>query len=278
MKKNITTAIVAISALLFSTAQSQTDTVRVKETTKEKETTIIHDSTSTKKPVQPTQTVVAQPQPVEQPAEAPKDNIPDLRRGEFGIRYMPTFSSLSVRNSNGDVLEGELTISQGYGVMMAFNFDRHIGIQAEVNYNQTSQKYKDRGLDRQVDISYLNIPVMLSINTDKRLPVNLNFVVGPQFGLNVGSDIKSSGSATGTETVHAVVAVKQGDVGAAYGVGLEFALNKAHTIRLDLGFRGYYGFVDISGSNPSNNPDTYNVIVKASRKSYAGYLGLTFCF
>ncbi|MCW3078173.1 MAG: hypothetical protein JWO32_2782 [Bacteroidetes bacterium] len=276
MKKNITTAIVAISALFYSTAQSQTDTVRVKETTKE--TTTIHDSTSTRKPVQPTQTVVAQPQPVDQPSETPKDNTPDLRRGEFGVRYMPTFSSLSVRNSSGDVIEGEMSMSQGYGIMMGFNFDRHIGIQAEINYNQTSQKYKDKGLDRQVDISYLNIPVMLSINTDKRLPVNLNFVVGPQFGFNVGSAIKSGGTAAGTETVHAVVAVKQGDVGAAYGAGLEFALNKAHTLRLDLGFRGYYGFVDISGSNPSNSPDTYNVIVKASRRTYAGYLGLTFCF
>jgi hypothetical protein len=121
----------------------------------------------------------------------------------------------------------------------------------------------------------VNIPVMLSFNTDKTLPVNLNFVVGPQFGINVGSSIQSSGNAN-ADTLRAVVAVKQGDVGAAYGAGLEFALNKAHTLRLDLGFRGFYGFVDMRADQTS--PDSYNILVRASRKTYAGYLGLTFCF
>ncbi|MBA3664162.1 MAG: PorT family protein [Bacteroidetes bacterium] len=209
--------------------------------------------------------------------EEPKKDIPDLRRGEFGIRYMPTFSSLALRTYNGDVVDGQLTMSQGYGVMMAFNFDRHIGVQGEINYYQTSQKYKDRGLERQVDVSYINIPLMLSVNTDKRLPVNLNFVAGPQFGINVGSSIKTIGGAN-ADTLKATVAVKQGDVGFAYGTGLEIALNRAHTCRIDLGFRGFYGFVDMSATNTSNNPDTYNILVKASRKTYAGYLGLTICF
>ncbi|MGZ4044063.1 MAG: hypothetical protein ACXVO9_12735, partial [Bacteroidia bacterium] len=89
MKKNITTAIVALSALLFTTANAQNDTVRVKETTKE--TTIVHDSVP-KQTTQPPVIVQTPPPPVE---EEPKKEIPDLRRGEFGIRYMPTFSSLS---------------------------------------------------------------------------------------------------------------------------------------------------------------------------------------
>ncbi|MGZ4089491.1 MAG: porin family protein, partial [Bacteroidia bacterium] len=223
---------------------------------------------------QPPVIVQTPPPPVE---EEPKKEIPDLRRGEFGIRYMPTFSSLSLRTYNGDVVDGELTMSQGYGVMFGLNFDRHVGIQAEVNYSQITQKYKDRGLERQVDISYINIPVMLSLNTDKRLPVNLNVVAGPQFGVNVGSSVKTTGTAS-TDTLKATVAVKPGDVGFAYGAGLEFALNKIHTVRLDLGFRGFYGLVDMNATNTSNNPDTYNILVKASRKTYAGYIGLTFCF
>jgi opacity protein-like surface antigen len=268
MKKNITSVIVALSALLFSSVNAQTDTVRIKETTKE--TTIIHDTVQQPQPV-----VIQNPTPVQN--EEPEEKRPDLRRGEFGIRYMPTFSSLALRTYNGDVIDGELTMSHGYGVMFGLNFSKNIGIQAEVNYNETSQKYKDRGLERQVSVSYLNIPVLLSLNTDKTMPVNLNIVAGPQFGLNVGSSIKTTGTATG-DTLKAVVGVKEGDVGFAYGAGLEFALNRAHTLRLDLGFRGFYGFVDMSASNTSNNPDTYNILVKASRKTYAGYLGLTWCF
>jgi hypothetical protein len=271
MKKNLTTVIVAMSALFFSVANAQTDTVRIKETTKE--TTIVHDTVVAPNPT-PTPVVVAPPPPVQ---EEPEDKRPDLRRGEFGIRYLPTFSSLALRTYNGDVVDGELSMSHGYGVMLGFNFSKHVGIQGEVNYNEISQKYKDRGLERQVSVSYLNIPVMLSLNTDKSAPVNWNFVAGPQFGLNVGSSIKTTGNATG-DTLRATVGVKEGDVGFAYGTGFEFALNRAHTLRLDLGFRGFYGFVDMSASNTSSNPDTYNILVKASRKTYSGYLGLTWCF
>lgn len=275
MKKNITLGIAAFCALLATSTQAQSDTVKVKETTT-KETTITRDSTNkVTPPAQPTTAPVAPVAPA--PVEETKDETPELRRGEFGFRYMPTFSSLALRSYNGEVIEGSLSLSHGYGIMTAFNFDRHVGIQAEVNYNEISQKFKDRGLERQVSVSYLNIPVMLSINTDKRLPLNLNFVAGPQFGLNVGSSVKTNGNASG-DTLKATIGVKQGDVGFAYGTGLEIALNKAHTFRLDLGFRGFYGFVDMSSSQSSSNPDTYNILVKASRKTYAGYLGLTFCF
>ena len=81
---------------------------------------------------------------------------------------------------------------------------------------------KDQSVDNEVNIKYLDIPVLLSLNTNKMAAVNLNAVVGPQFGINVGSDISSSGS---TATATATVAAKKGDIGAAFGAGLEFALN-----------------------------------------------------
>jgi hypothetical protein len=49
-------------------------------------------------------------------------------------------------------------------------------------------------------------------------------------------------------------------------------------VRADLGFRGFYGFVDMAANQSNSNPDTYNVLLRASRKTYGGYLGLTFCF
>jgi len=265
MRTNIKLKILlALSIPLFSTmSYSQVpDTVRLKEamtpdTEKVEETTEIQET---------------KPAPV---YEEPKDDKADMKRFEFGLRYMPTFSSLALRSASGDNIDGSLTLSHGFGVMLGINFSKNIGLQGEVNYNSINQKYTDRNLERQVDVSYLNLPVLLSINTDKSAPVNLNLVVGPQFGLNIGSSVKTTGSST-TETVKATIAVKEGDVGAAYGAGLEFMLNPSHTIRLDLGFRGYYGFVDMDAENTS--PDTYNVLIRASRKTYAGYAGLTFCF
>ncbi|MGN6646420.1 MAG: porin family protein [Cytophaga sp.] len=198
----------------------------------------------------------------------------ELKHIEFGIRYMPTFSSIDMNSSNG-VVEGSFTMSNGFGGMLGINFTQNLGIQGEINYYQINQKYADGSLNRDLTINYLNIPVLLSLNTNKAAPVNLNFVAGPQFGINVGSNLETSGS-NGSDTAKAVVALKKGDVGVAYGAGLEFALNKSHSFRLDLGFRGFYGLVNMDSS--TNQDGTYNVIVSASRKTYGGYVGLAWMF
>jgi opacity protein-like surface antigen len=207
--------------------------------------------------------------------EETKTERPPLRRGEFGIRYMPTFSSLDLKTYNGETVHGSATVAHGAAVMLGFNFNKHIGIQAEVDYYMLSQNYQDRNMDRKVKISYLNIPVLLSLNTDKTRWINLNVVAGPQFGINVGSDLKTTGD-NGTDSLHAVVALKKGDVGFAYGAGLEFALNMKHTVRLDLGYRGFYGLVDMDAK--SNDHNSYNIILKTARKTDAAYLGLTLVF
>jgi hypothetical protein len=244
------------------------------------DTTIIADPIYTTQPA-PTQTVVEERRVVydtvrtDRAMDQRTDRYTGLRPAELGVRYMPTFSSLRVRTSSGDVVQGELAMSHGWGVMLGYNFDRHIGIVGEVDYLAIEQKYKDRNLDRTVGVSYLNIPVMLSVNTNKTKPVNWNFVAGPQFGINIGSSLRTEGTAE-SGTVQAAVGVKQGDVGLAYGTGLEFALNRDHTLRADVGYRGFFGFLDMNADEVA--PNTYNVIVKAARKSYAGYLGLTWCF
>lgn len=263
MKTEIKTIVIALSALLAIPVTAQvTDTVRVV-----KETEVIRDTVK--------QTTVVQdvaPAPV-------ADERPALKRGEFGLRYMPTFASVDVRTYNGQVVEGELSLYHGYGLMLAGNFSKNVGIQAELNYLAITQKYKDQNLDRQVDVSYLNIPVMLTLNTDKTRALNLNFVAGPQFGVNIGgkADTYDDGNDS-TEAVTAVVGASGTDIGLAYGAGLEFALNKAHTVRLDAGYRGFYGIVDGNAKQSSSNPDTYNVYIRGSRKTHAAYLGLTFCF
>jgi len=226
------------------------------------DTTIVNQSTTT------TTTTTTQ-------NSVKEDDKSELRHVEFGIRYMPTFSSVDFNTYDNGVVQGEFVLSHGFGIMTALNFTKNIGIQAEVNYYQSTQQYKDRGFTNDVTINYLNIPVLLSLNTNKEAPVNLNIVAGPQFGLNVGSKFESSGS-NGADTVKAVVALRKGDIGFAYGAGLEFALNSSHTVRLDLGYRGFFGLVNMDSSE--NKDGTYNVIVSASRKTYGGYAGLTFLF
>jgi hypothetical protein len=195
---------------------------------------------------------------------------------ELGARYMPTFSSFDVRGSNG-VVYSQFTLSHGVGGFMAFNANEHVGFQVEGIYLEMTQKYRDRDLDRTVRLNYVNFPLLLSLNTSKGAPVNLNIVGGPQFGINVGSHVDSEPGGT-ADTVTAVLAVKSGDVGVAYGAGLEFGLGANRNVALELGFRGVYGLIDISDKSQSTTTEQYYILDRAHVQSYAGYVGLRFGF
>ncbi len=278
MKKNTTFNIVAITALLASgSLLSQTDTVRVRTTTTE---TVSTGTRVTPAEVAPAATVAPAPAPAAAPAPATTDDSNEhkehVRKTELGFRYYPTFSALRVRTYDNQTVDGKLTMSNGFGAFIGHNFNHHVGLILEVDYNQVSQKYKDRNLDRRVNVSYLNVPILLSLNTDKAKCVNWNFVAGPQFGLNIGSDVSEAPG----DTVRATVAAKGGDVGLAYGTGLEIALNREHTVRLDFGYRGFAGLVDMAAQQTSstNNSASFNVLMSARRNYHAGYIGLTFMF
>jgi len=192
---------------------------------------------------------------------------------EVGVHYMPTFYKLDVNTSDGGVVEGSFTTSHGFGGMFGVYLSPHFGFQGEIDYYEASQKYSDQGTDKKVDIKYLDLPMLISLNTNKLARLNLNAVVGPQFGINVGSDISSSG---GSSTANATVKAKKADVGAAFGAGLEFTLTENRNLRVDAGYRGFYGFLKMDAEETDS--DELNVVVSANRKTNAAYVRLTFVF
>jgi hypothetical protein len=196
----------------------------------------------------------------------------------FGIRYMPTISTIKVQNFQGDNLEGELMSGNGFGGFIGVNLNKHIGLQVEVIYSQLSQKYKDDNLDRRIDINYVNIPLLLSINTNRKRIVNLNGVIGPQWGINVGATLKTTGVPNGNGNSTAILAVKKNDFGITYGLGLDFAITPPKTIRLDIGFRGVMGLMNVNNDTEKIDANSYYILQKATINSYSGYVGLTFLF
>lgn len=202
---------------------------------------------------------------------------PSFHIVEFGFRFMPTFSSFDMKTSSGGTVKGEVTLGYGVGGLLAINFSNHVGIQAEVIYNSLSQKFVDQELEREINLRYVNIPLLVSLNTGKSKPVNLNAVFGPQIGFNVGSSITSSGG-TSSDTLTTVLAIKKSDIGFAYGAGLEFALNSTRSIRLDIGFRGVYGFVNVSNTSQTTETNSYYILDRAKVNTNAGYIGITFLF
>lgn len=198
------------------------------------------------------------------------------QNAEFGVRFMPTVSSFEVTTSSGGKVTGEATLGYGAGILLGFNFSDHIGIQGEAIYSTLSQKYSEQDVEREIKLEYINIPLLLSYNTGKLKPVNFNIVAGPQIGISVGSELLTSDGSD--PNGDAVLSVKKGDLGFAYGAGFDFGLNAAKTFRLGIGFRGVYGFFDISDNSNNTSTESYYVLDKAHVKTYSAYLGVSFLF
>lgn len=195
------------------------------------------------------------------------------QRGEFGIRFMPTVSSLDLNTSSGGKVTGDATLGYGFGAFLGFNFTEHVGVQVEGIYSKIRQKYKEDDVEHEISLKYFNIPLLLSLNTGKTKMVNFNIVAGPQMGLSVGSSFS-----VGSDSSNAVLSVKKGDLGLAYGAGLDFGLNEMKTFRLGIGFRGVYGLFDVSDNSGSTTTESYYILDRTHIKTYSGYIGLSYLF
>jgi len=197
----------------------------------------------------------------------------DFARVIIGARFMPSISSFKVQSSDG-ITQASFTAGYGVGGYFGLNFNEHVGAQLEFQYNKINQKYVDRDLNKVVHVDYVNIPLLLSLNTNRMSRVNLNAVVGPQFGINVGAKVTQTGTSSDGSDFQAILAVKDNDFGIAYGLGVDFGLNQAKTFRLDLGFRGVQGLVDISDRSGTTETDSYYILQKSYIRTYALYAGL----
>ena len=199
------------------------------------------------------------------------------QKAEAGIRYMPTISAFDLKNSDGGSVHGQATFGHGGGILIGYSLTDLFEIQGEVIYNTLSQKYKEQDIERNINLRYINIPILASFNTGKKKLVNFNAVVGPQIGLNVGSSVKTT-SGNIINVPDAVVSVSKGDLGFAYGVGVDFGLNSSKTFRLGIGFRGVYGLFDISDHSKTIVTNSYYVIDHTHIKTYSAYIGASYLF
>ena len=85
----------------------------------------------------------------------------DAQKGEFGLRFMPTVSALDFNTSSGGTVKGEAKLGYGFGAFLGFNFSDHFGIQGEVIYNSTSQKYKELDAERKITLKYFNMSIFI---------------------------------------------------------------------------------------------------------------------
>lgn len=198
----------------------------------------------------------------------------NAQKAAFGVRVMPTFSNFNLKTNSGGTIKGEVNLGFGAGILLGVNFNQNVSINGELMYSTYSQRYTEKNLERKITLRYINIPIMLSLNTGITKPVNLNITGGPQIGISAGSTFTTKGG-DGTDTYNAVV-IRKGDIGFAYGGGLDIALNVPKTTRFAIGFRGVLGLIDISADNKNQINNNYYVFDRVQLKTYSIYFGFTF--
>jgi hypothetical protein len=193
---------------------------------------------------------------------------------ELGFRLMPTFTAIDMQTSTGGTVSGNAVLGFGIGALAAFNITRFVGIQGELIYSSISQKSYDLDVERKINLRYVNVPILLSLNTGKANIVNLNVVAGPQIGFNVGSKMVLSGT-NDVNNPQPVLLVKKNDLGFAYGAGIDFGITSLKNTRLSLGYRGVLGLLDISNKSESATTNSYYVLGRTHLKTNAAYIGLS---
>jgi hypothetical protein len=235
--------------------------------------------------VQPVDTVVVREQPpvVQQDtvyvAEKPgkERNNDDFDRAYIGGRVLATVTDVDYRKFDNGAVETEIIWGYGVGGFVGVNFTPNLALQLEVLYQSLAQRVKFNNVDHRLNLRYLNIPLLLVLNTDIRKPVNLNICAGPQIGIRMGAEIdEEDGAGSAPDTVQAAIAVKPGDLGLAYGAGLDF--NVSSTVKLGIGFRGVLGIIDIDENSQNSTTNNFYVLDRSKLKTYSGYLGLRVSF
>ena len=84
---------------------------------------------------------------------------------EIGFRLMPSFSSFDIRSSSGGIIKGQTTLGYGAAALVAFNFSNTVAMQGEIIYNSITQNFKDQNVEQKINLSCVNIPLLLSLNT-----------------------------------------------------------------------------------------------------------------
>jgi len=258
---------ILFAACLFAgTAYSQEPQTKTKTTT----TT----TTETEQKATPDTVVKVEQAPAAEKQEAKSSD--EWKGFHIGAVGQATFTDIKLNGDNGE-LTTEYVVGYGAGGFIGYFFNPHVELRAEALYSSLAQRVIINETKRDLNLSYINFPLLLGLHSGYNKSVSINIVAGPQIGINTGSSLDGEGS-EGVDTVQATVKVKPADIGFAYGAGLDFGFGPEKLVHLNVGFRGVAGIVDISDESNNTTTNNYYILDRSKLRTYSGYAGLSLKF
>lgn len=204
---------------------------------------------------------------------------------------LSAFDKGVVRSSEMDY---KLTWGGSGGVVLGYNFTNNWGLQAEVNYNYTGQKYEDNfigpayvGADtfgyphkrvnvkREIHLSYLRIPIMAKYITNPGHTAKFYVALGPQIGIRLGAKeevlIADKVFLPDSLAFSANEKFQRVDISIALQFGTE--VYATDNLYFDIGVSGFVGVFDINGK-VLRELDWYSKNDVSYRKSFNANAGI----
>ena len=159
----------------------------------------------------------------------------------FGIKAGVNVAKLGQDNVNWDT-----RYSWHLGLLSHIHMSKHFAIQPELYYSRQGAEHVIPGVDREIKLGYLQLPVLFQYMTGS----GFRFQGGPQLGFLLNADQKlNGGTATDVKDLF-----KKIDIGLAAGV--------SYVTKPGFGFdaRYVYGLSNISNSNTGG--DINNLLIQ----------------
>lgn len=132
---------------------------------------------------------------------------------QFGVKVGANFAKLRFDDDDNEGVKGKTDVVAGLFASKAVS--GNVGIRGEVNFSRQGAKFEDNGDEASINLTYVNIPVLLTLTPSSGGSTSVNVFTGPQIGFNAKAETEADGV-----TVDFKDEVKSTDFSWVVGVGL----------------------------------------------------------
>ncbi|MGK7389775.1 MAG: porin family protein [Candidatus Cyclobacteriaceae bacterium M2_1C_046] len=171
-------------------------------------------------------------------------------------------AKVGVNFANQDIegINTESTTGYHFGAYFTFGISENFALQPEILFSKQGAELSYSSITREVDYSYLTIPVLLRFNIMRVL----NLHAGPQFNILSRAELEESGTMAKEEITDQLNSL---DFALAFGGGVNLPKN------FHLGLRYVISITDI---NETFNPSNVSIDPEIKNKTLQLYLGYRF--
>jgi hypothetical protein len=188
----------------------------------------------------------------------------------------------------------KLTWGGSGGVVLGYNFEPWVGLQAEVQYNTTGQKYEDNfigpavlpnigtfgsdvervNVTRNIRLSYVRIPILLKFTTNKGHVAKFYGALGPQIGIRTSAKEKVTIAGYDYDALAFTSDQKFQRMDFSIALQLGTEIYATDHLYFNIGISGFVGLLDINGK-VLKQLDWYSKNDVSYKKSFNANAGLT---